>query len=245
MARKIILKENGLLNSQNTPTGYRYVGYDGVLVSEKFGSTISAIGGGGDNFANSDLTFTEDRIHELGGYKFTLNDGVMRIIASGSTSGDIPFEVFKSDGTTSILKARGNGNIFFGSDVIEQYGSTYNTQHTIITPGQVFFVFQGPFGSHNITCDTFGNFSISAYGNGSSGSLNLYSTSGVLNIQTRATTEANLITNLGLNYFPSNVMNMVYIDGGSQSADLLFGFKKTNGEIFTATVPMIFATMSN
>lgn len=45
MARKIILKENGLSGSTNTPTGYRYVGFDGGVISEKTGATVSSITG--------------------------------------------------------------------------------------------------------------------------------------------------------------------------------------------------------
>ena len=46
MARKILLKEDGLTGTSNTPSGYRYVGYDGTTVSEKAGATVSSIGGG-------------------------------------------------------------------------------------------------------------------------------------------------------------------------------------------------------
>jgi hypothetical protein len=46
MARKIILKDSGLNNIGNSPTGYKCVGYDGQVISEKNGATISAIGGG-------------------------------------------------------------------------------------------------------------------------------------------------------------------------------------------------------
>ena len=45
MARKIIYRENGLTGSNNTPGGYKYLGYDGLVLSEKTGATISAIGG--------------------------------------------------------------------------------------------------------------------------------------------------------------------------------------------------------
>ena len=45
MANKIILKDNGILNTGNAPTGYKYLGYDGETISEKNGATVSAIGG--------------------------------------------------------------------------------------------------------------------------------------------------------------------------------------------------------
>jgi hypothetical protein len=43
--RKTIYKEDGLNGSPNSPTGYKYVGYDGETFSEKSGATVSAIGG--------------------------------------------------------------------------------------------------------------------------------------------------------------------------------------------------------
>lgn len=46
MARRIIFKENGFNLSSDSPNGYRYLGYDGTSISEKYGATISAIGGG-------------------------------------------------------------------------------------------------------------------------------------------------------------------------------------------------------
>ena len=45
MARRVIYKENGFLGSPNTPTGYKYLGYDGTTLSEKTGATVSAVGG--------------------------------------------------------------------------------------------------------------------------------------------------------------------------------------------------------
>ncbi len=46
MANKIILKDNGLSGQPNSPTGYKYLGYDGETISEKTGATVSSIGGG-------------------------------------------------------------------------------------------------------------------------------------------------------------------------------------------------------
>jgi hypothetical protein len=46
MARKVILKDNGLNGSSSSPTGYKYLGYDGDIISDKNGSTVSSIGGG-------------------------------------------------------------------------------------------------------------------------------------------------------------------------------------------------------
>jgi hypothetical protein len=55
MARKIIFKQDGINNQSNSPSGYIYVGYDGNIISEKVGSTISAIGGGGSGSYISDV----------------------------------------------------------------------------------------------------------------------------------------------------------------------------------------------
>ncbi len=46
MARKILLKENGLSGSESTPSGYRYIGYDNTTPSQKSGATVSSLGGG-------------------------------------------------------------------------------------------------------------------------------------------------------------------------------------------------------
>ena len=46
MARKIILKQDGLSGSIQAPSGYKYIGYSGATFSEKLGATISSIGGG-------------------------------------------------------------------------------------------------------------------------------------------------------------------------------------------------------
>ena len=45
MARGIIFKNNGINELSNSPSGYKYLGYDGESLSEKSGATVSAIGG--------------------------------------------------------------------------------------------------------------------------------------------------------------------------------------------------------
>jgi hypothetical protein len=47
MARKIILKDDGINNQSNVPSGYKYIGYDGEIVSQKSGATVSPICGVG------------------------------------------------------------------------------------------------------------------------------------------------------------------------------------------------------
>jgi hypothetical protein len=75
MARKIIYRENGLTGSNNTPGGYKYLGYDGLVLSEKTGATISAIGGGdylplsgGTMSGNIVFGSAETQISNAGGY---------------------------------------------------------------------------------------------------------------------------------------------------------------------------------
>ncbi len=45
MARKIILKEDGLNGAGAAPTGYKYLGDDAGTVSQKVGATVSGLGG--------------------------------------------------------------------------------------------------------------------------------------------------------------------------------------------------------
>ena len=45
MASKIILKDNGINNQPDTPSGYKYLGYDGDDLSQKSGATVSSLGG--------------------------------------------------------------------------------------------------------------------------------------------------------------------------------------------------------
>jgi len=79
------------------------------------------------NFANTALTFTANRTHDLAGYKATLDNAELKIIADANTSGDVPFEVTQSDGTTSIFKVFGDKNITTSSAVFSQTATTYTS----------------------------------------------------------------------------------------------------------------------
>jgi len=46
MANVIILKNSGLTSKGDAPTGYKYIGDDSGIMSEKLGATVSAIGAG-------------------------------------------------------------------------------------------------------------------------------------------------------------------------------------------------------
>ena len=55
MARGIIFKNNGINELSDTPTGYKYLGYDGESLSEKNGATVSSIGGGFVHYLGEDF----------------------------------------------------------------------------------------------------------------------------------------------------------------------------------------------
>jgi len=62
MARRLVFKESGLNSTANTPNGFRFVGYDGTVISEKWGATVSPIGSalyGYENFVEVDISSSE------------------------------------------------------------------------------------------------------------------------------------------------------------------------------------------
>jgi len=137
MARKIIYRENGLTGSNNTPSGYKYLGYDGLVLSEKAGATISAIGGGDylpltggslsgaltiqgtalyDGFAGFELFSDEPRItlidSSFAEYRFengeiTILGPLGDIMKMGVTSSN---EYIKFDANTSTLQGSSGTN---------------------------------------------------------------------------------------------------------------------------------------
>ena len=64
MARKLILKEDGLNNSGSAPTGYKYFGDVSGTLSQKIGGTVSGISSGG---GNSKYTVTLNSVDILSG----------------------------------------------------------------------------------------------------------------------------------------------------------------------------------
>ena len=71
MARKIVLKENGLDGTPNTPSGYKYLGDSGGNISEKVGATVSALGGGDQSFY-TEVTINNTQIASMGTSPITL-----------------------------------------------------------------------------------------------------------------------------------------------------------------------------
>jgi len=58
MARRILFKYDGINATGNPPDGYKFLGYDGYVASDRIGSTVSAIGGSG-----SSVNFQEEVTH--------------------------------------------------------------------------------------------------------------------------------------------------------------------------------------
>ncbi len=66
MARKIILKEDGLNGAGTAPTGYKYLGDDAGTVSQKVGATVSGLGGGGSEYTETIVNITSAQILAMG-----------------------------------------------------------------------------------------------------------------------------------------------------------------------------------
>jgi len=110
MARKVIYKENGLLNSSDAPIGYRYLGYDGTALSEKTGSVITAIvGGGGDFLPLAGGTMSGDITLSGGTMSGTLYFGDISG-TYGSIFADGGYVTIKDTSKSIILDANG-GNL--------------------------------------------------------------------------------------------------------------------------------------
>lgn len=71
--------------------------------------------------------FTSDKTFELAGYKAIYNNAEFKIIAAADTSADNLFLLTKSDGTTSIIDVRGNGQMAFNGALDTDYKYTYIT----------------------------------------------------------------------------------------------------------------------
>lgn len=71
MARKIVIKENGLAETGNSPSGYKYLGDNAGTVSQKVGATVSALGGG-DTSVYTEVTINNTQIASMGTSPITL-----------------------------------------------------------------------------------------------------------------------------------------------------------------------------
>lgn len=110
MARRIILKENGLSETGNTLSGYRFLGYDGTTVSEKFGATVSPIGGSG---SQQDLIITTTRSQVvISASNSTLEPGVLYRITDADSGLYGGTEIVLQAISTSQLDNRGMGKFY-------------------------------------------------------------------------------------------------------------------------------------
>jgi hypothetical protein len=66
MARKIILKEDGLNGSGNSPSGYKYLGDNAGTISQKVGPTVSGIGGAVSEYTETIVNISSAQILAMG-----------------------------------------------------------------------------------------------------------------------------------------------------------------------------------
>ena len=76
------------------------------------------------NFANTNLTFTANRTHDIGAFELKL-DGTVKTISPGATSGDTAFSVRNSLDNADMFKMRGDGVGLIGSLAIGAVSSTF------------------------------------------------------------------------------------------------------------------------
>lgn len=84
MARKLILKEDGLNGTPNSPVGYRFIGYDNTTASQKVGATVSSIGGSSSSgaYITSQVSITPSEIISMNTspVELILSPGVGKLI---------------------------------------------------------------------------------------------------------------------------------------------------------------------
>lgn len=111
MARRIIFKEDGLSSFGETSNGFRFLGYDGTTISEKFGVTISAIGGTGGAAQDLIITTTRSNI-VISASNSTLQPGVLYHITDAHTALYGGTEIILQAISTSELDDRGMGKFY-------------------------------------------------------------------------------------------------------------------------------------
>lgn len=109
--KKIILKENGLGGSDSPPTGYKYIGDELGVVSQKVGLTTSAIGGGGSSLPYKVYTATVTQ---------TSTDAPVSVVLQ-NTFDSLPTWSYFSDGIYQLVFAPGT---FTDQDKVWIYSDT-------------------------------------------------------------------------------------------------------------------------
>jgi hypothetical protein len=100
------------LGLSDTPA--TYTGQSGKVVSVKGtedGLEFTTISVTSQNIATNDLVFTANSTTDLAGYKATLDNAELKIVADANLNADIPFEITQADGTTKIFDIRGSGDV--------------------------------------------------------------------------------------------------------------------------------------
>lgn len=111
MARRIIFKEDGLSSFGETSNGFRFLGYDGTTISEKFGVTISAIGGTGGSAQDLIITTTLSNAL-ISASNSTLEPGVLYHITDAASSLYGGTEIVLRAISSSELDDRGMGKFY-------------------------------------------------------------------------------------------------------------------------------------
>lgn len=171
----------------------------------------------GLNFATGDLTLTNNRTHDFSGYTVTFDNAELKITSEGNTSGDTPFEVRQTDGTTSILKVTGDNAVAMGTGSFTIQPLSGNADFLIKSAGSSFRVES----SNNLTlggftADNFGNFYVQNTANGGFLHLRTTGTSGVIDISSSGIIRI-------LNGLPSSASlanQLVKVDRGDGYSDL-------------------------
>jgi len=103
----------------------------GTYVAKSITGAEIIAAGTDTNFANSALTFTANRTHDLAGYKATFDNAELKVIADADTSGDVPFEITQANGTDTIVKVLANRTFILpSSGVINAFKFDYSNSST-------------------------------------------------------------------------------------------------------------------
>jgi hypothetical protein len=139
MARKIILKEDGLAGSGNSPSGYSYLGKNGSTLSEKIGATVSEVGGQSNTFINLVDISTISWDYSSGiNAKVTLG-GNRNLSITGATNGDYGTLIITQDGNTPRRINFGVNDNFASATYSFSSGTSSVDIYTFVYDGSQFY----------------------------------------------------------------------------------------------------------